>query len=230
MPDAVAELLRSLNGLAVGAAGAEIVQRASASDLIRLVRSAYDPASEPATEGWNVLGWQDAGPVHAREHYDYYRHDGGYSISWVLQEAPRQQVSHDVLLRLLSPGRFRRRVSVLYRTLPRDVAGTVLENEVNAAAVRGEVARRAQRTATARERADAARAARAAAEEAAGAGLVQVSLYVTATVNNRAELPEARREVEQAAGHSRLRLRPAYGGQAAAFTVGLACGVYPGDG
>ncbi|WP_433259738.1 SCO6880 family protein (plasmid) [Streptosporangium sp. CA-135522] len=230
VPDAIAELLRTLGGLALSAAGAEIMTRASASDMIRLVHTAYDPASEAVSEGWSDLRWHEAGPIHAREGYEVYRHDGGYSVSWVLQELPRQQVTHDVLLRLLSPGRHRRRVTLAYRTLPREVAARLLEREVNAAATREELARRSRRNATARDRADATRAARAAAEEAAGAGLVQVSLYVTVTCSGRSQLAEACREVEQAAGHSRLRLRRAYGGQAAAFAVGLGCGVYPGDG
>ncbi|GGS99023.1 hypothetical protein GCM10010156_66450 [Planobispora rosea] len=230
VPDAVAELLRTLGGLAISAAGAEVVARASASDMIRIVRTAYDPASEAVTDGWNDLRWHEASPIHAREGYDLYRHDGAYSASWVLAELPRQQVTHDVLLRLLSPGRHRRRITLLYRTLPRDMAAQLLEREVNAAATREELSRRARRSSTARDRADATRAARAAAEEAAGAGLVQVSLYVTVTVAERAQLAEACREVEQAAGHSRLRLRRAYGGQAAGFAVGLGCGVYPADG
>jgi len=230
VPDAVAELLRTLGGLAVSAAGAEVVARASASDMIRIVRTAYDPDSEAVTEGWDLLRWHEASPVHAREGYDTYRHDGAHSVSWVLAEAPRQQVTHDVLLPLLSPGRFRRRVTLLYRTLPRDVAAQLLEREVNAAATREELSRRARRSSTARDRTDATRAARAAAEEAVGAGLVQVSLYVTVTCGDRAQLAEACREVEQAAGHSRLRLRRAYGGQAAGFAVGLGCGVYPSDG
>lgn len=230
VPQAVAEVLRSLGGLAVSAAGAEVLRRASATDLIRIVRCAYDVDAEPVAAGWETLRWADARPEHARERYDHYQHEGSYSVSWVLLEAPRQRVAHDVLLSLLSPGQYRRRVTLTYRTLSRDVAGALLEQEVNAAAVREEYRRRTRRDPTARDRADATRAVSAALEEAHGAGLVQWSLYVTATVPTRAELAQARREVEQAAGHARLKLRLAYGGQAAAFAVGLPCGIYPGDG
>ncbi|MEV4116960.1 SCO6880 family protein [Nonomuraea sp. NPDC049695] len=229
VPQAVAEVLRSLGSLAVSAAGAEILRRASATDLIRIIRTAYDLDAEPVAAGWDKLRWADARPEHARDRYDHYQHDGAYSMSWVLLEAPRQRVSHDVLLSLLSPGRYRRRLTLTYRTLPRDVAGALLEQEVNAASVREEYKRRTRRDPTARDRADANRAARAAIEEAYGAGLVQWSLYVTTTAPTRAELAQARREVEQAAGHARLQLRLAYGGQASAFAAGLPCGVYPGD-
>ncbi|MER7358862.1 SCO6880 family protein [Nonomuraea dietziae] len=229
VPNAVAEVLRSLGGLAVSAAGAEVLRRASATDLIRIVRTAYDTDAESVSADWDKLRWADARPEHARDRYDTYQHEGSHSMSWVLLEAPRQRVSHDVLLSLLSPGQYRRRVTLTYRTLPRDVAGALLEQEVNAAAVREEYKRRTRRDATARDRADANRAARAAIEEAHGAGLVQWSLYVTTTAPTRAELAQARREVEQAAGHARLKLRLAYGGQASAFAAGLPCGVYPGD-
>ncbi|WP_219505140.1 SCO6880 family protein [Nonomuraea ceibae] len=229
VPQAVAEVLRSLGGLTVSAAGAEVLRRASATDLIRIVRTAYDVDAEPVSAGWEKLRWADARPEHARDRYDHYQHDGSCSLSWVLLEAPRQRVSHDVLVSLLSPGQYRRRVTLTYRTLPRDVAGALLEQEVNAAAVREEYKRRTRRDPTARDRADASRAARAAIEEAHGAGLVQWSLYVTTTAPSRAELAQARREVEQAAGHARLKLRLAYGGQAAAFAVGLPCGVYPDE-
>ncbi|GAA1612944.1 hypothetical protein GCM10009733_006240 [Nonomuraea maheshkhaliensis] len=230
LPDAIASLLSSLNGLGVAAAGAEAVKRASATDLIRIVRCAFDPEAESAPAGWDELRWRDAGPTYARERRDRYDHEAAHSTSWVLAEAPRQRVPHDVLLHLLSPGRYRRRVTLTFRALPRLVGAGVVESEVNAAAVREEVRRRARRAPTARERADAERAAIGAHEEARGAAIVQWTIYVTTTVTRADELEEARREVLQAAGHSRLRLRPARWGQAAAFAVGLPCGVYPSDG
>ncbi|MCX9193142.1 hypothetical protein C3Y87_17325 [Carbonactinospora thermoautotrophica] len=228
VPEAAAEALRSLAGLSVTAAGADVLRRASATDLVRMVRCAFDPdAAMAGVSEFDALTWGEAGPVAAEDLWDHYRHDGAYSISWALLEAPRQRVCHDVLLPLLSPGRFPRRVTILYRTLSRDEAGAVLEREVNAAAAREEYRRRTRRDPTARERADAERAARAAAEEAHGAGLVQFSLFVTTTVTRWEDLADARREVEQAAGRSRLKLRIARGGQSAAFAVGLPCGIYP---
>ena len=77
--------------------------------------------------------------------------------------------------------------------------------------------------------ADRARAIRAARQEARGAGLVQFTLHVTTTVTDPADLEEAKSEVERAAGDSRLKLRVARGGQAAAFAAGLPVGVFPPD-
>ncbi|RCV54852.1 SCO6880 family protein [Marinitenerispora sediminis] len=234
LDDGVAETLRTLGGLALSAAGVEVLRRASATDLVRIVRSAYDPhtleAASDAPETWDALTWADAGPVAAEEHLDYYQHENMYSMTWCLVEAPRQHVSHDVLLALCSPGRYRRRVTILYRTLSRDQAGKLLEREANSAAAREMYRSRTGRDPSARDRADADRAHRAAAEEAQGAGLVEFSFFVTATVDEVGQLAEARREVEQAAAQSRLKLRLCRGGQAAAFQTGLGiAGIYPAD-
>jgi hypothetical protein len=228
VPEAAAETLRTLAGVNVAPAGADVLRRAGAADLLRAVRVAFDPtaASRPAAE-FAGLDWGAAGPVTAEEARDHYWHDGAVSRSWALLAAPRQFVAHDVLLPLLSPGRFPRRVSLAYRTLGREEAGRLLDREVNAAAARAEYRRRTKRDSTARDRADEERAGRAAAEEAYGAGLVQFTLFVTTTASSLDELAVASREVEQAAGRCRLRLRVCYGGQAAAFAVGLPCGVNP---
>jgi hypothetical protein len=228
--EAAAEAIRALGGLPVTAAGADVLRRATAADLIRIVRRAYDPSAGTFTSAeWDKLTWADAGPVTAEDRLEHYRHDGTYSICWALLEAPRQQVPHDVLLRLLSPGRYQRRVTLVYRTLSRDQAGALLERESNAAAAREEYRRRTKRDPTQREKADAERAVTAARQEARGSGLTQFSLYVTATVTDPDELAPARREVEQAAGSSLLKLRVAYGGQAACFATGLPCGINPVD-
>lgn len=228
VPEAAAEVLRTLNTLQVGAAGADVLRVATAADLAAIVRKAYDPAAAGAPRrAFEALTWGECGPVGAEDLPDYYQHDGAYSTSFVMAEAPRQQVGHDVLLPLLSPGRFARRVTVYYRALSREQAGALLDREVNASAAREEYRRRTKRDPTARDTADAARASKAAAEEALGAGLIQFSLAVTVTAPDLDALAEARAEVEKAAGMSRLRLRPARYAQAGAFAAGLPVGLYP---
>ncbi|MCI0687611.1 MAG: hypothetical protein L0Y54_10295 [Sporichthyaceae bacterium] len=228
MTEAAAVALRTLRGLNLPAAGAEVVRTATAADLLTWVRAAYDPlagAADPAEAG--QLSWASVGPIYAEEALDYYRHDRAWSTSWILLSAPRQRVPHDVLLPLLSAGRFPRRVSLLYRVLSRDEAGAVLERELAAATAREEYRQRTRRDPTARDTADAQRAGIAAAEEAHGSGLVEFTALVTATVADPTDLPAARQEVEQAAGRSRVRLRLAYGAQSAIFAAGLPCGIQP---
>jgi hypothetical protein len=146
----------------------------------------------------------------------------------VLREAPRRAVPYDVLLRLIAPGQFGRRVTLAYRVLPTDEAASVVERQINATEARADYRRRTQRTATHREKVDAQHAERSATEEALGAGMVQWSLYVTTTVSDPGDLPAARREVEKAArAAAGLRLRPAYGAQSAALGLGLPLGINP---
>ena len=230
LPDAVAEVLRTLDALPIAAAGADVLRVATPEDLAAIVRRAFDPDSAAAPRAaHDQLLWGEAGPVTAEDLPDYYQHDGAYSQSFVLVEAPRQQVPHDLLLPLLSPGRYLRRVTLHYRTLSRAEAGAVLERETNAAAAREQYRVRTRRDATARDLADTARAHNAAAEEAHGAGLVLFTLAVTVTAPDLASLADARAEVEKAAGRARLRLRPARHAQAAAFAASLPVGLHPAD-
>lgn len=230
-----AEVSRALVGLesALAACGVSVLGRATQSDLVGVVRTAYDPASRGEVERLlasstdNLLTWADAGPVAAEEVWDHYRHDSGVSVTWAWHEAPRQQVTSDVLTRLMSPGKFPKRVTVLYRPLSAGTAARILEDQVNAASFRDAYRRAQGRDATARDQADREQAIRAAREEALGAGVVLMSLYVTVTVPDPAELPAAVADVEARADQSKIRLRRMYGAQAAGFATTLPTGVCP---
>ncbi|MBA3488610.1 MAG: hypothetical protein H0T78_03540, partial [Longispora sp.] len=173
------------------------------------------------------LSWADAGPVATDEYWDHYRHDSGTSVTWTWHEAPRQHVQADVLARLIAPGRFPKRVTILYRPVPAGPASRLLEREVNAADFR-EAYRSAQgRDQSAREQADRARAQQAAVEEALGAGVCLMSLFVTATVASEQFLGDATADVEARADGAKVRLRRMYASQAAGFATTLPCGVHP---
>ena len=225
LPDAVGEAGVLLDDLAASLAGCgvTVLGRADAGWLTGTVRAAYDP--QAAAEG---LDWTEAGPMAAEEEWDRYRHDGGTSVSWSLREAPRQQVTSDVLARLVAPGNWPRRVTLLYRAYPAATAAGIAEREINAAHYRELIRQMRKRDPSARDTEDAERARRSAAEEATGAGIGLVSLYVTTTVTETAELRLAVADVEeQRAGAARLRLRRMYGAQAVGFATTLPLGVYP---
>jgi hypothetical protein len=236
--DAAAEVSRTLWGLesALGGCGVTVLGRASAAQIAGAVRVAFDPAARgqvarllegSARDRQDLLRWADAGPVAAAEEWDRYWHDGGISTSWVWREAPRQQVHADVLARLVAPGPWPTRVSLLYRPLSAGAAARLLESEVTAAAFRAGVRARTGRDATARDAVDAEAAARAAREEAQGAGVVLASLYVTVTVAAEADLPAAVADVEARADSAKIRLRRAYASQSAAFATTLPVGICP---
>ena len=163
----------------------------------------------------------------AEEHIDHYRHDSGSSISWAWHEAPRQQVHADVLARLLAPGPYPKRVSLLYRPLPAGEAARIVESEVNAAAFRQAYHRAQRRDESARDLADRERAVQTAREEATGAGVGLLSLFVTVTVLDPDELGRAAADVESRADIAKIRIRRLRASQAAGFATTLPCGVCP---
>lgn len=236
---AVTEVGRTLQGLesALGTTGVTVLGRATATDLAGTVRAAFDPASrgevnrivaaQRAGDDTDRLGWHDAGPVGAEELPDRYVHDSGHSVTWAWHEAPRSTVHADVLARLVSPTAWPKRVALQIRPFSSSQATRVLEAEVNAAVFRAQYRRRTGRDETARDEYDQARARQAAAEEAQGAGVVLVSMYVTVTVTNPADLPRAIASTEASADASKIRLRPLYRSQAAGFAVTLPCGICP---
>ena len=235
--EAVTEVGQMMFGLesALAACGVSVLGRARASDLAGIVRTAFDPAVRgeinrllatgisPALE--EQLNWASAGPAGAEERWDSYQHDSGTSVSWAWREAPRQNVTSDVLARLLAPGAYPKRVALQYRPLPASAAARSLDNEVRAAEFRHEYSRRTRRDVTARDTQDHARARQAADEEAHGAGVSLLGLYVTVTVTDPAQLPRATADTQAAADASKIRLQRLYRSQAAAFTATLPCGI-----
>ncbi|MBT8226100.1 MAG: hypothetical protein HKP61_15145 [Dactylosporangium sp.] len=235
----IAEITRTLPGLqdALGSCGLTVLGRITAPQLVAAVRTAFDPdARDDVTRllGGDVpagldglLDWGTAGPVAAEEHYDRYVHDAAVSVSWAWHEAPRAQVHADVLARLLAPGQYPRRVSLIYRPFSAGAAARIVESEVNAAVFRGVLRTAQKRDESARDRADREQALRAAQEEAAGAGVGLMSLFVTVTVTDPAELGRAVADVESRAEVAKIRLRRLWAGQAAGFATTLPCGICP---
>jgi hypothetical protein len=238
---AVAEVGRALPGLEAGLAscGVAVLGRLTSGAIAGLVRTAFDPAARGEIRRLAALadtghasaelGWPEAGPVAAEEFPHHYVHDSGVSVSWAWQEAPRQNVTADVLARLLAPGPYPKRVAVQYRPFPAAAATQVLEAEVNAASFRAHYRHRTGRDETARDAHDQARARQAAADEAGGAGVCLMSLFITVTVTDPAELPHAIAWIEASAGASKIRLRWMAYSQAAGFATTLPCGICPAD-
>jgi hypothetical protein len=234
---AITETGQALAGLesALGSCGVTVLGRARAVDIAGIVRIAFDPAVRgevarlletdvsPGLE--NQLNWASAGPVAAEEQWDCYQHDSGTSVTWTWREAPRQNVRSDVLARLVAPGGYPKRVTVQYRPFPAAAAADVLDSEVRAADFRREYSRRTRRDTTARDAHDHARARQAADEEARGAGVGLIGLYVTVTVADPAQLGRAVADTEACAEFSKIQLRRLYRSQAAGFTATLPCGI-----
>ncbi len=234
---AIAETGQSLAGLesALASCGLTLLGRARAADIAGVVRIAFDPAvrgevsrllaTDISPELEDQLNWASAGPQAAEERWDSYQHDSGTSVTWTWREAPRQNVRSDVLARLVGPGAYAKRVTVQYRPFPAATAASVLDSEVRAAEFRREYSRRTRRDMTSRDAHDHARARQAADEEARGAGVGLIGLYVTVTVTDPGQLGRAVADTEASAEFSKIQLRRLYRGQAAGLTATLPCGI-----
>lgn len=237
LAEAITETGQTLAGLesSLAACGVTVLGRARSADIAGIVRTAFDPAvrgqisrllaARIGPELEEHLNWASAGPAGTEESWDSFRHDSGISVSYAWREAPRQNVRADVLARLVSPGLWPKRVSLQYRPLPASAAAAALDSEVRAADFRREYSRRTRRDMTARDAHDHARARQAADEEARGAGVSLIGLYVTVTVTNSADLSRATADTEASAESSKIRLRRLYRSQAAGFTATLPCGI-----
>lgn len=216
----------------LGHCGVTTCGKATAGELAAVIRAAWDPAAAGELARLSARGrhattmtWADAVPVGADEQPDAIVHDSGVSVSWSWMEAPRQNVTSDVLARLIAPGPWPKRVAIQYRPYPAAAAARLLADEQTAAAFRVALRRRSGRDETARDMVDQARARQAAIEEAQGAGVVLIGLHVTVTVPAQADLPRARAVTEAAAEGSRIRLRLATFSQGAVFAATLPCGL-----
>ncbi|MBO0811663.1 MAG: hypothetical protein J2P23_06410 [Microlunatus sp.] len=225
------ELASRMAGLTAGlqSTGAGAAHPLAAQELCETIRIAYDPAAailideaHAAREVPELL-WTDVGPTATEASWDGYRHDGAFSCTWAMTQAPRGTVQSGVLTRLLAPHRdiARKRVTMLYRPIDAARAAAMVEADLRAAEFR--------QTATSKPAARDILAVRAAAatagEEATGAGLVNFGMLVTATVFNASDAADARAAVDNLSATARVRLRPVYGSQDSAFAAALPLGL-----
>ncbi|MYV64287.1 hypothetical protein GTW37_39430 [Streptomyces sp. SID4931] len=243
--EAVAEASRVVRGLqaSLGGAGVSILGKASAARLAGIARTAFDPGARGEVlralavdhrtgtehDPDALLAPGAYGPLSVREHRNWYEHDSGASVSWIMETPPRQHVTSDVLTPLLGPGRYPRRVSLFYEPYAAETAGEKLASEVNAGEFRAAVLAKGQRGETEAHKADRQRAEQAAREEAQGAGLGLTSIVVTTTAADASELSRAVSDVEQRSGSAKIKLRRATRSQAAAFAATLPFGIYLPD-
>lgn len=209
--------------------GAGAARPLDAAEVCEVIRTAYNPSmarviDEAHAEGEDTaLDWSDVGPAAHEAEWEGYRHDDAYSVTWAMTTAPRGNVQSSVLARLLAPHRevARKRVTLLFRPIDAAKAAAIVESDLRSAQF---VA-----TSTTKPSARAVLATREAAatasEEAAGAGLVNFGMLVTATVDDEARLADARAAIDNLAATARLRLRPVYGAQASAFAAALPLGL-----
>jgi hypothetical protein len=132
-----------------------------------------------------------------------------------------------VLLPLVAPGPYARRVTLLYEPFPAEEAASRLEAEVTNTAMRRMWRAKTKRDETQRDRDDEARAMQATREESSGAGVGRFTVYASTSVPRLGQLPAAIADVEQRAGQAKIRLRRLRGAHAAGFAAALGMGINP---
>lgn len=219
-----------LPGLTAGLSmtGAGTAVPLTATELAEAVRLAYDPTVAPLVEearasGGTGLTWDEAGPTAAQEAWDHYRHDGVFSVTWAMTEAPQGEAFSNVLTGLVQPHRdiARKRVTLLYRPHTQAEGARVVQQDYKNALFAAQQSPIGQ----ARDEAEVLATRKTTEEQAQGHGVIRFGLLVTATVNSAEELPGAAAAVDNLAPAARIAVRPVYGSQAAAFAAALPLGL-----
>ncbi|MFD7502276.1 SCO6880 family protein [Streptomyces sp. NPDC059850] len=213
-------------GLSMTGAGAAVPM--TATELAEAVRVAYDPSvaalvDEARATGGTGLTWDEAGPTATQEAWDHYRHDGAFSVTWAMTEAPQGEVFSNVLTALVQPNRdiARKRVTLLYRPHSRAEGARVVQQDYKNALFNAQQSQIGQ----ARDDVEVTAARRTTEEQAQGHGVIRFGLLVTATVGSADELPAAASAVDNLAPAARIAVRRVHGSQAAAFAAALPLGL-----
>ncbi|MFB7878522.1 SCO6880 family protein [Nocardia sp. NPDC056064] len=236
LSEGAAEVVRWLPRIesALAAAGATVTDRASTASVIHNIRAAFDPAVRisvsDTADSDDELTWADASALRTESTKEVYYHDSGYSVTWVFKKPPTSVVRHDILLKLVSPGRYYRRFSMVYRPYSAAAAADIVEREIQGGKLRQVWNTKTKKDETQREYDDRVRARRAAQEESMGAGLGRFTMLVTTTVRSEETLAAACADVEDRISGTKLRFRRVRGAQAAAFASSLGYGIEPSAG
>ena len=237
--EAIADISQTLPGFqdALTGCGLSVLARASAADLVGIVRTAFDPAAagrrrpdaaHPRRAGAGpVPGLGNLRPGHRRGTPRPLRTRHRRVRVIRLARGPTPTRTPRRPGPAARPGPHPKRVTLLYRPLPAGQAARVVEQEVNAAAFRSALRRSQRRDESARDATDRERAMRAAREEATGAGVGLMSLFVTVTVTKPDHLGRAVADIEARADAAKIRLRRMRASQAAGFATTLPCGICP---
>ena len=232
---AAAEFGRMLPDLSaqLAAAGTSTAVPLDAWALSRRIKEAFDPAAvlehaELAAAGQPVrVRWEDCGPRAADDLMRRYLHDSGASVVFEATRMARGSITDTLLETLAGPMRHapRKRPILLCRPIPVDQAAAKVDRGVKTAINR---VNRRKGPVHAHDAASLTAAERAAAEEAAGAGVTDLSLLLTVTANTAAgeDVEEAAAAVSRA-GRAHFGLTRVDGGHAAAFAIGLGIGLDP---
>ena len=235
---AAAVLVRHLRSLhqAMGNADLEVEDWLGTRDLAEVIRTAYDPHSQPVLAARRAAAAQAAArgtpadapvpgvspdlaaPVYAEARPGTYLHDGAVSASYWVHSWPSQAYS-TALGPLLGDGSHRRSFGIVYEPLSPRTAERAVMRERTARHVAVRMRQRTGQIVPEHERAAMERALSQDAERAAGHGLVRFTGYatVTAAVDT---IEDACAALEADAAAARIEVRRMWFAQDAGFALG----------
>jgi hypothetical protein len=198
-------------------------------EIVSFTKRGYAPATLNdlelgEMEGGHDVGWEDAGPMGHQEWISTYYHDGCYSTTWEMAEAPKMAVTETVLRPLLDVNGelVRKRVAICYRPHSPSEAVDIVESDYKNA-ISGRNSQRGVGSVEADMRVDATEQQRE--EQGRGHGLTRLGILVTVTTPEDGDRPRADSLTKELGVRSRLLLRRVYFDQAAAFAATLGIGV-----
>ena len=235
---AAAVLVRHLRGLhqALGSADLTVEDWLGVRDLAEVIRTAYDPHSQPLLAARRAAAAQGAArgaatdslppgvsldlaaPVYAEARPGTYLHDGAVSASYWVHSWPGEAYS-TALGPLLGDGSHRRSFAVVYEPLGPRAAEKAVMRERTARHVAVRMRQRTGQVVPEHERAAMERALGQDAERAAGHGLVRFTGYATVTAAADT-IEDACAALEADAAAARIELRRIWFAQDSGFALG----------
>jgi hypothetical protein len=123
--DAAALTVRALAALDAQAAGMAVLRPATAADLARIARAAFEPRARWIWPGEEPPAWGEMSPKTEALGAKAYHHERYSSVSWAMHGSTGRRLGAEAVPQLLAPGTYPRRVTLVRRKEPRGVACSV---------------------------------------------------------------------------------------------------------
>ena len=233
--------VRALRPL-LGGAGISITHWLGVPEFSEVLRTGFDPhatagldARRAQADEHTAHGEQPAvpagldpslaGPTAAQASWSAYRHDGAFSVSYAVHAWPLSPVYATALASLLADATHRRSFSFLLEPLGPRAAQKAVMVERTKREVGIRLRARTGQAVSATEQVALDRAAAQDAEHAHGSGLCRFTGYLTVTVDEPDQLPDACAQAEAGAALAFIELRRMYGAQDTGFAMTLPVGL-----
>lgn len=233
--------VRALRPLLAGA-GITVNHWLDSPELSEIIRTGFDPHATPGLDQRRAqaddqiahgeqppvpagLDPSLAGPAAAESSWSSYRHDGAASVSYAIHAWPLSPVYATALASLLADATHRRSFSFIVEPLGPRAAQKAVMIERTKREVGIRLRARTGQAVSATEQVALDRAAAQDAEHAHGSGLARFTGYLTVTVDEPEQLPDACAQAEAGAALVGIELRRMYGAQDTGFAMTLPVGL-----